>query len=260
MGEQKVSLIIFIVLFLLSIIGLILPIGLVNAATIHGSVYNVILEKESDIKLEIDTLPKQFIISKDGDYSFNVPNGTYIIKAYTTDGYAEENISVFDDGDYIIDIVLAPIISEVIDNDLLDTNDISNEDITTVGNNYFPILIGIILLFALSIMTFLFLVSRQKASGASKDDNNRDANDSANDSANDTAPSKSVDDNKFMDKNMHLALAFIKNNERTTQKDLRKQIPLSEAKISLIVAELEHEGKIKKIRKGRGNILVYVKD
>lgn len=43
---------------------------------------------------------------------------------------------------------------------------------------------------------------------------------------------------------------------RTTQKEIRKKIPLSEAKISLLIAELEHKGKIKKIKKGRGNIII----
>jgi uncharacterized membrane protein len=43
---------------------------------------------------------------------------------------------------------------------------------------------------------------------------------------------------------------------RTTQKDIRKKIPLSEAKVSLMISELEAKGKIQKIKKGRGNIIV----
>ena len=41
------------------------------------------------------------------------------------------------------------------------------------------------------------------------------------------------------------------------QKDLRKRLGLSEAKVSMIVAELEEAGIVKKIRKGRANILVF---
>jgi len=38
---------------------------------------------------------------------------------------------------------------------------------------------------------------------------------------------------------------------------LRKEmLYLSEAKISLILTELEHKGKIEKIKKGRGNVIV----
>ena len=47
-----------------------------------------------------------------------------------------------------------------------------------------------------------------------------------------------------------------KEGGRATQKDIRKEAPLSEAKISLMIAELEHKGIIKKIKKGRGNIIV----
>jgi uncharacterized membrane protein len=45
---------------------------------------------------------------------------------------------------------------------------------------------------------------------------------------------------------------------RTTQKDLRRAIPYSEAKISLMIAELESQGKLKKIKKGRGNIIILL--
>jgi uncharacterized membrane protein len=52
-------------------------------------------------------------------------------------------------------------------------------------------------------------------------------------------------------------LDFIKQEGgRTTQKDIRMKFPSSEAKISLIISELEHKGIIKKIKKGRGNIIV----
>ncbi|RME31019.1 hypothetical protein D6789_04015 [Candidatus Woesearchaeota archaeon] len=43
---------------------------------------------------------------------------------------------------------------------------------------------------------------------------------------------------------------------RITQKDLRKQLPESEAKVSLMIAQLEAQGKIQKIKRGRGNILI----
>lgn len=43
---------------------------------------------------------------------------------------------------------------------------------------------------------------------------------------------------------------------RTTQKEIRKHFPLSEAKVSLMITELESKGKIEKIKKGRGNIII----
>ena len=47
-----------------------------------------------------------------------------------------------------------------------------------------------------------------------------------------------------------------KLGSRTTQKELVKQTGLSEAKISLMLTELEDLGKIKRIKKGRTNVVV----
>lgn len=47
-----------------------------------------------------------------------------------------------------------------------------------------------------------------------------------------------------------------KNGGRITQLDLRKALPYSEAKVSLIVSDLENRGLVKKIKKGRGNVLI----
>ena len=54
------------------------------------------------------------------------------------------------------------------------------------------------------------------------------------------------------------ALEIIKKHDgRINQKELRKEMMyLSEAKVSLIVTELEHKGKVEKIKKGRGNVLI----
>ena len=76
-----------------------------------------------------------------------------------------------------------------------------------------------------------------------------------------------MDDQKEIKKEFHdeddglknLIDIIKKENGRTTQKELRKQIPLSEAKISLMIAELEHKGVIEKIKKGRGNIIILKK-
>ena len=52
-------------------------------------------------------------------------------------------------------------------------------------------------------------------------------------------------------------LDFIKkNNGRVTQKEIRKNFAYSEAKISLVISELEHKNKIEKIKKSKGNIII----
>ncbi len=52
-------------------------------------------------------------------------------------------------------------------------------------------------------------------------------------------------------------LKFVeKEGGRTTQKDIRKNFPYSEAKISLMIDDLEAKGLLKRIKKGRGNVIV----
>jgi uncharacterized membrane protein len=51
-------------------------------------------------------------------------------------------------------------------------------------------------------------------------------------------------------------LAFIRSHKRVTQKEIRKSFPMSEAKISLIITDLESQGKVRKIKKGRGNVII----
>ena len=54
------------------------------------------------------------------------------------------------------------------------------------------------------------------------------------------------------------ALEIIKKHDgRISQKELRKEmLPLSEAKVSLVVTELEHKGKVERVKKGRGKVIL----
>ncbi|NJD54165.1 MAG: hypothetical protein FIB07_15025 [Candidatus Methanoperedens sp.] len=49
---------------------------------------------------------------------------------------------------------------------------------------------------------------------------------------------------------------ILKKGGRITQKDLRKEVIYGEAKVSLMIADLEDRGLIKKIKKGRANIII----
>jgi len=46
------------------------------------------------------------------------------------------------------------------------------------------------------------------------------------------------------------------NGGRISQIDLRKALPCSEAKVSLMLTDLEGRGIVKKVKKGRGNIII----
>ena len=63
-----------------------------------------------------------------------------------------------------------------------------------------------------------------------------------------------------LDKDLDYLVNIIKKEgNRATQKDLVQKTGLSEAKISLMITDLESKGMIKKIKKGRANIIILNK-
>ena len=68
-------------------------------------------------------------------------------------------------------------------------------------------------------------------------------------------------DTKNLDKYAKQVLDLLKKRgNRLTQKEIRDEIPeIGGTKISLIIAELEAIGKVKKIKRGRGNVIILKK-
>ena len=217
----------FINLFL---IFLLLP-ELASPATIYGTIYDYSLEKAKDARVEINTEPKQLYISKNGSYAFNVPNGEYFIEAKPYIGSllkasAAENITIKDNGVYVLDLVLFPSIDEGELEEDIDINDPFEERKLNTA-----------IILASIILIILFFVAYTKSKSKAK-----------------------ANDKKQEDYDLERVIKILKEEGgRTTQKAIRKEIPLSEAKISLMIAELEHKGIVEKIKKGRGNIIILKK-
>jgi len=203
---------------------------LVSSATIYGAIYDYSLDKARDIRVEIDTEPRQFYISKNGSYAFNVPNGNYRVGANQYVGSllkasVSENITIKDEGSYVLDLILFPNIEEDELDDDIDIIDPYPER----KINFVPLLILILFI----IVIFVFYKIKKKIFGKEE-----------------------KTEEKFEDDLDGIIKIIKQEGGRTTQKHIRKQIPLSEAKISLMIDELEHKGIIEKIKKGRGNIII----
>ena len=216
-------------------------ISFVNAAIIHGAIYDLSLKKVNNARVEINTTPNQFLVAQNGSYEFNVPSGAYTIKAQlmqknTALAVVQENITTNQDGSYVLDLILFPDIEEGVEEIDIDVNG----DIIESKSNKDRLLIGFfIMLILLSILIAIYYAKKIK---------------------NTTKIEDKKTEGKYEGDSLEEIMQIIKKEGgRVTQKDIRKQIPLSEAKISLMIAELEHNGIIEKIKKGRGNIIILKK-
>lgn len=208
----------------------------VDGATIYGSVYDLSLRKVNNAVVEINSTPLQRMVSVDGRYEFAVNEGDYEIAADYENGQrmtTHENISIRTEGEFIYDLFLFPDLVDELS--LAEDTDFSfNEPFGKKSNIWFLIL-GVALLMLISL---LYLIYRLKI----------------------LADNETSAEEMMLDDELSGIIVLLKKNHgRMTQKNIRKQFPLSEAKISLMLAELESLGKVKKIKKGRGNIVVLVK-
>ena len=222
------------------------------AADIHGSIYDLSLNKIGNVVVEIDTAPKQFYVSKDGAYSFTVPIGFYAVKAEHYEGRllvssTSENITVKDGGDYVLDLVLFPIINE---------EELLEDEITAPKKGFYVNYFVIAAIVALVAASSFYIYNKKKTAkhGGMKGENEEEKEEEKKEEEKIVEPE--LHGEEFLDKVMGI---IKEEGGRTTQKEIRKNIPLSEAKISLIISELESKGKIRKIKKGRGNIILLEK-
>lgn len=200
----------------------------VLGVTIHGTVYDFGLNKMSNALVEIDSSPRQFVVAVNGTYSFSVPPGDYVLRARDakSDSEAAENISAVSEGDYVFDLILLPSFEE----ELLfeDTEVPFVEDVVQDK----PASQWFLWLIVFAVLGYVVhKVSRK--------------------------PAKEMIKEVAVVDELQKILDFIDSEGgRATQKDIRKIFPYSEAKVSLMIDELVSKGLIKKVKKGRGNIIL----
>ena len=206
----------------------------VSAATVSGSIYNADLTKLKDVVLEVNSVPKQVYVSKDGTYAFNLPVGKYAITASDKSGdYEEENVTIPQEGLYTLDLILIPKL-DVIEEDSINVSDLSLVDEITKQKTNTWYLVSFL---ALIILAYFAIKNLRKSKVMAE-------------------ATKPVESDAAKEDLSELIAVIKKLGGRTTQKDLRKELPYSEAKISLMLTELEHKKRIERIKKGRGNVII----
>ncbi len=227
------------------IVALLLLIQSAYASTIEGNVYDFSLKKIS-AKITINTQPRQQFIAQNGSYVFTASKGTYTITAEQLDkgksiAAVQENITIPEQGTFHIDLIVFPDFEQ--EQDLIDT-DITVEDITIEDTTKLTTIAALVA--GIAIIVIMVMRARRIHNRFKQQIKEAESQKMMTETKNNELP-----------KDLQELLNFIRTaGGRTTQKDVRKQFPQSEAKISLMIADLEQRNLIQKIRKGRGNILI----
>ena len=209
--------------YLVMFLFLILSLPGVLGAVVQGTVYDFSLDRVDSVKVEINTTPAQRDITDQGSYRFMVKPGTYTLRAEqiedgTLIAMTEEFVTVTGEGEFVVDLILFPELDEPLN--IPDDLDVDED----LGTGTSPWALGVLAALALFGAGWYFWKRFHVFTPANE---------------------------------THDLLDFITTQGgRTTQKEIRKAFPYSEAKISLILTELESQQKIKKIKKGRGNVIV----
>ncbi len=226
-----------------------------QAATVHGVIYTW-SDFEKPLRnaiVEINSIPVQSKVATDGTYSFdNLSPGNYTIKAkyfrnnileYT----AEEEVPIVDrEGNFNIDMLLFPPTDSEIEylGDMNLTGDIDIKNDVSMDTY----LLIVVILIILSSILLIFWNKKKKTTPGEQVVHEPLVQQPEN--------IPDVSEKEIPADLQDLYDNIIKAGGRTTQKELRKKMACSEAKVSLMLDDLENRGLIKKIKKGRSNIII----
>lgn len=258
------------------------------ASTVHGNIYEwTSFDTLKNAEVVVNTVPEQVMISKNGSYSFNLGRGTYTIIARSGGNTSEElfamdNVTIEKDGgDYVVDLILFPSNDF---NDMAMFNESSTfSSIASVypaeaslpqQNSGLGLFIGAFVAGIVVIGLFVVLYFRMRKKPYTVSDIT--IPDKAQVSQGSSpiveaptghemeltlpSPKPVLSSNAYLPADLRMVIGIIeKSGGRITQKDLRKALPYSEAKVSLMITNLEIRGIIRKIKKGNSNVIILTK-
>ena len=227
----------------------------VQATKIYGKIYGPDLELAEKAIVEINSTPKQNLVANDGSYIFIVNEGTYTIESfYSSSGvllYEKQIITVPAEGEFVLDLILfeSPDIEELEfdESELKMIEELLKED-REYGFLFIIAIIVIIGIIAFSIYHLLKHKLKKKIKKIKKKPKKKKK-----------FKAKAIKEKSkpIGDEVMQETLKILKREKRVNQRDLRKELGISEAKASLVIADLESQGKVRKIKRGRGNIIIF---
>lgn len=252
--------------------------SLASGAVVHGTTYEwSTFEPLENTIVEVDSTPPQFLVASFGSYSFDLPEGTYTIRAEYYQGnvleyYAEENITIVGDGDFVLDLLMFPPIEDAFlyedinfSEDMYDYEEpdkIAGEDDSLVS----PVAIAILCILIAGFALFLWGRRRRSESDA-KGTQGEDTRYEPPEPDIELEPEPEIEEEGLersegseesdIPSDLQEVLSVIRDDGgRISQKELRARLKYSEAKVSLMITDLEDRGLVKKVKKGRGNVII----
>ena len=210
--------------FVLLLLSLLLSTSLGFTAFVHGDIYTSDFQKLNRTLIKIEGSFSYQIVTDKANYSIYLPPGNFTISASNFDEkgnlelYIQQTVRVGDE-DQKVDLVLNPA---------------SSYD-------------WLVYLFVLAIVATVF-VWANRFWGKNAIGMNRQKREETEVQAQPI--------NHSLDEDARAVLSALVGFEgRANQKDLKEALGFSDAKLSLIISELEKFGYVKKFKRGRGNII-----
>lgn len=239
-------------LLLRLLLALVLVHTLVHATTITGQIYDGdSMQLLNGTLIMIEDNAGNVIVQKmfNEKYELIVPDGNYTLRAYyysngSLEQYTDHNFQTCEEN-MEFDLILIPYELQALVPGF-QPPPTPNQQQTEEDNAIYSIILSIALLAMGAAIIYFYLTKKKK--------------DISKETTKETGTNERADDME-LDDDCKQVLRILKENEgRIIQREVREIVNFSESKMSLIISELELAGHIKKIRKGRENILKLIKD
>lgn len=267
-------------------------------ATIHGATYaSDTFEPLNYTVIYINSNPPQSLVAKNGTYSFELGPGDYVITARyyqnNTLIYSKQStLKIEEEGNYVFDLLLYPVSESqatgVIEDNINNFNIVNPRDETKTGSFTISYL-------GIAFVIFLLLGGGYKLSRMHKKKKYNRSQVGKLRTSGFLAKTlgKGIDSEvrsegkvgivgeaicikePIIESSSEIEMAALKKSPlstdlretldvirghrgRISQKDLRNKLEYSEVKVSLLLSDLEKRGLIKKLKRGRENIVILV--
>ena len=235
------------------------------AATLKGTVFDSHLQPAQAI-VQINTTPVQTFVAQNGSFSFEVPRGFFLLTARAGNKSVSEAVAIISDGVFNVDLVVLgfespplsfPNVSEEsgLENGGSNATAPPAQQTTAAPFDWglvyaalFAIVAGALFFFHRELRKTVGEIGKLRK-GVSRQNN-------VHKKAPRALAAKPPAYSGLTDLQQKILEELRKSDGRMNQKELRKLLPFSEAKVSIELDFLEEKGLVKKFKKGRGNIIV----